>query len=309
MAISPRVRDNDFNLVDEGSSSRGLVRTLLRGSSTGMQNLPVPSGATRRAALDPAADLPELLMAVRARTPARILVGRAGPAYRTATQLELRQDHASAVDAVHAELDLERDFGTEFLAHWQLFEVSTQAESKTDYLMRPDLGRRLSRDARAQVVRDCVAGADLQIAIGDGLSAAAVVAQVPPLLPLLEKGARERGWSIGRPFVIRHCRVGVLNDIGELLRPTVVVLLIGERPGLATAESLSAYLAYRPQPGHTDAQRNLISNIHRRGVAPAVAATRILGLAGQMSQLHTSGVAVKEDLASLAEDHRSLLAE
>src|SRR5437016_175330 len=83
--------------------------------------------------------------------------------------------------------------------------------------MRLDLGRRLSADARAQVVRDCVADADLQIAIGDGLSAAAVVAQVPPLLPLLEKGARERGWSFGRPFVIRYCRVGVLNDIGELL--------------------------------------------------------------------------------------------
>ena len=91
---------------------------------------------------------------------------------------------------------------------------------------------------------------------------------MPALLPLLRQGAGERGWSFGRPFVVRYCRVGVLNDVGELLDPAVVVLLIGERPGLATAESLSAYLAYRPRPGHTDAQRNLISNIHARGVGP-----------------------------------------
>jgi ethanolamine ammonia-lyase small subunit len=94
--------------------------------------------------------------------------------------------------------------------------------------------------------------------------------------------------------------VGVLNDVGELLDPAVVVLLIGERPGLATAESLSAYLAYRPRPGHTDAQRNLISNIHERGVAPEAAARRILALAAQMRQLQTSGVAVKETLAETA---------
>src|SRR5262249_10925817 len=98
----------------------------------------------------------------------------------------------------------------------------------------------------------------------------------------------------GRPFVIRYCRVGALNDIGRLLDPSVVVLLLGERPGLATADSLSAYVAYRPRTGHTDAQRNLISNIHARGVAAAAAARRILALADKMRQLQTSGVAVKE---------------
>jgi ethanolamine ammonia-lyase small subunit len=247
----------------------------------------------------PLADLPELMKAVRARTPARILVGRVGPAYRTATQLELRQDHAAAVDAVHAELELERDFGFDFLRRWELFETQTRAGSKSEYLLRPDLARRLREASRAEVVRRCPGGADLQVAIGDGLSVAAVVRQVPPLLPLLEQGARERGWKFGQPFVIRYCRVGVLNDIGELLDPAVVVLLIGERPGLATAESLSAYLAFRPRPGHTDAQRNLISNIHSRGVLPEAAAPRILALAAKMRQLQSSGVAVKEDLVPL----------
>lgn len=103
---------------------------------------------------------------------------------------------------------------------------------------------------------------------------------------------------IRQVFAIRHCRVGVLNDIGELLDPQVVVLLIGERPGMLTAESLSAYMAFRPRAGHTDAQRNLISSIHRRGIDPPAAAARILNLAAQMSAAQASGVAIKEKLAA-----------
>jgi ethanolamine ammonia-lyase small subunit len=244
----------------------------------------------------PAQDLPELMRAVRARTPARVLVGRAGPAYRTATALELRHDHAAAVDAVHAELDLPHDL----IERWKLFEVRTRARDKAEFLMRPDLGRRLDDAAREAVTRECPRGADVQVVIGDGLSVAAVVKQVPALLPLLEAETRRRGWSFGRPFAVRYCRVGVLNDVGELLDPAVVVLLIGERPGLATAESLSAYLAYRPRPGDTDARRNLISNIHARGVPPQAAAPRILALADKMQQAQASGVTVKEDLPPTA---------
>jgi ethanolamine ammonia-lyase small subunit len=244
--------------------------------------------------------VPDLTQAIRARTPARILAGRAGPAYRTATQLELRQDHAAALDAVHAELDLERDLGKAFIERRALFEASSCARSKSEYLLRPDLGRRLSDNAHEQVRKRCPPGADIQVVIGDGLSATAVKAQVPALLPLLQEGVQAHGWTWGQPFVIRHCRVAVLNEIGDLLKPQVVLLLIGERPGLATAESLSAYLAYRPQSGHTDAQRNLISNIHARGVPPEQAARRILALAAKMIQAQAGGVAVKEDLLSPA---------
>jgi ethanolamine ammonia-lyase small subunit len=239
-----------------------------------------------------------LLNAVRARTPARILVGRAGPAYRTATQLELRQDQAFAADAVHAELDVERDLDRAFVETWKLFQVGTLAGSKAEYLLRPDLGRRFSEAARTLVLERCPVHADYQVVIGDGLSAAAVLAQVPELLPLLKAEAEQRGWSFGQPFVVRYCRVGVMNEIGELLQPEVVVLLIGERPGLATAESLSAYLAYRPQAGHSDAQRNLISNIHSRGVAPSAAAPRIAALAARLRSLRASGIQIKEDLTA-----------
>jgi len=243
-----------------------------------------------------AADFPDVLRKIRERTPARILAGRAGAAYRTSTQLELREAHAAARDAVRAELDLESALGAAFIKEWNLFEVRTEARSKEEYLLRPDLGRRLGEASRSELTNRCSRETDIQIAIGDGLSVTAVAAQVPSLLPLLDAGARARGWTVGHPFVIRYCRVGVLNEIGELLAPKVAILLIGERPGLATAESLSAYMAYRPNRSHTDANRNLISNIHSSGLEPQGAADRILNLAAQMMAQRVSGIGVKEQL-------------
>ena len=140
-----------------------------------------------------------------------------------------------------------------FVDQWGLFEVATLAFTKEEFLLRPDLGRSLSDTARAELVSRCFRGTDLQVAIADGLSAAAVQVQVPELLPRLAAEAQRQGWRLGQPFFIRHGRVGTLNDIGEILDPKVAVLLIGERPGLATAESLSAYMAYRPRVGHDDA--------------------------------------------------------
>jgi ethanolamine ammonia-lyase small subunit len=241
-------------------------------------------------------DFPEALRKIRARTPARIFLGRAGAAYRTGAQLDLREAHAAARDAVRAEFALEAAFGAEFVNRWNLFEVSTQARSKQEYLLRPDLGRRLEELSREEIVKRCSRGADLQIAIGDGLSVTAVAAQVPALLPLLREGARARGWTVGQPFAIRYCRVGILNEIGELLAPKVAVLLIGERPGLATAESLSAYMAFQPGATQTDANRNLISNIHSRGLSAEAAAVRILNLAARMMELRVSGFRLREEL-------------
>lgn len=234
----------------------------------------------------------DFLDVVRERTPARIFVGRAGAGYRTETLLGLRRDHAAAVDSVRHELDPGRDLGTELIDRYGLFLVDTRATSKAEYLMRPDLGRSLSEPAIAALDTLCPREATFQVAIGDGLSARAVAAQVPGLLPRLEAAARARGWSFGRPFLVRHCRVGILNDIGDRLAPDVAVLLIGERPGLATSESLSAYMAYRPRAGHTDVHRNLVSNIHRRGLAHDEAAARILDLAEAMLRQRTSGLEI-----------------
>jgi len=244
----------------------------------------------------PETDLSEIVKQVRARTPARLLAGRRGAAYRTNTQLELREAHAAARDAVRAELDLFTNLGDDFVHKWNLFEVCSQATTKDEYLLRPDLGRHLNDTSRTEVTGRCTRGCDFQIVIGDGLSITAVAKQVPQLLPLLYEGAKMRAWSIGEIFVIRHCRVGILNETGELLEPKVAVLLIGERPGLATAESLSAYMAYQPKASDTDANRNLISNIHTRGVSTEQAAQRILNLAVSMMKIQNSGCELREEL-------------
>jgi ethanolamine ammonia-lyase small subunit len=244
----------------------------------------------------PEHDLSEIVKKVRAKTPARLLAGRSGAAYRTNTQLELREAHAAARDAVRAELDLFANPGDDFVRKWNLFEVCSRAANKDDYLLRPDLGRHLNEESRAEVKRRCTTGLDLQIVIGDGLSVTAVVMQVPRLLPLLCEGAKTRGWTVGEIFVIRYCRVGILNEIGELLGPRVAVLLIGERPGLATAESLSAYMAHQPTKSDTDANRNLISNIHTRGVSAEQATQRILSLAASMMKTQKSGSQLREEL-------------
>jgi ethanolamine ammonia-lyase small subunit len=244
----------------------------------------------------PEHDVSEIIKKVRAQTPARLLAGRSGAAYRTNTQLELREAHSAARDAVRTELDLSTDLGDNFAQRWNLFEICSRAASKDEYLLRPDLGRHLNDASRAELKRRCTAGHDLQIVIGDGLSVTAVATQVPRLLPFLCEGATTRGWSVGQIFVIRYCRVGILNELGELLSPKVAVLLIGERPGLATAESLSAYMAYQPKASDTDAHRNLISNIHARGVSTKQAAQRILNLAAAMMKTQTSGCQLREEL-------------
>jgi len=241
---------------------------------------------------------PEVVRKIRARTPARIFVER-GASYSTQMELELRSARASAVDAVWTEFDVRTDFPADFVAQWELFQVSSQAESKSQFLLRPDLGRKLSDAGKSLVAQHCFKAPDLQIVIGDGLSRSAVSEQAPALFPLLQQRARANGWSLGPSFVVRYCRVGIMNDIGDLLSPQVIVLLIGERPGLATASSLSAYMAYHPRSGHTDADRNLISNIHARGIRIDDAADRITNLASHMMTLKRSGTTLKEDTARM----------
>ena len=248
------------------------------------------------------ADSAEIVRRIKMHTPARLLVGRAGAAYRTETQLQLREDHAKARDAVRAELNMKKAFSAEFIEKWQLFEVGTRASTKVEYLARPALGREFSEESRGEILRRGSADRNIQIVIGDGLSALAIQTQVPELLPLLFEGATKTGWSAGQTFVVHNCRVGILNEIGELLKPQIVILLIGERPGLASAESMSAYMAYRPSRSHSDANRNLVSNIHDRGLSARSAADRILSLSAQMMRQEISGCTLKEQQAMLPSD-------
>src|SRR5437762_12798909 len=153
------------------------------------------------------------------RTPARVFVGRSGAGYRTATELELQRAQAAAADAVRSEMNLIGDVGAELVRQLGIFEVATEANTKVEYIANPALGRRFRTDTREEIARRCTPGAEFQLAIGDGLSVAAVSAQVPRLLPLLIAAAKTRSWSVGQVFAIRYCRVGILNEIGELLHP------------------------------------------------------------------------------------------
>jgi ethanolamine ammonia-lyase small subunit len=241
--------------------------------------------------------------AVEAATTARLFLPGGPAAYDTGSWLRLRADHAAARDAVHRELDLSGPGMSALVAGHDVLVVETAAPDAAAYLVRPDLGRRLSAaSARALALRQAErAGtrADVAVVVGDGLSATAVEGHAAPLADALMAGAASRGWEVRRPVVVvRRCRVGILNDLGPLLDADVVVLLVGERPGLAAADSLSAYLAYRPQAGHTDADRNLVSGIHARGTPVAEAGRRVLDLVALLLRAGRSGVAVKEELAA-----------
>lgn len=242
-------------------------------------------------------------------TPARVLIGRSGTSLPTGQALALRAAHAAARDAVVTPLDADVPALRALIDRDEILPVCSRASTREEYVRRPDLGRALSEQSRSLIAERCPAAMQLQVVIGDGLSPAAVRAQVPALLADLLNRAHERGWSTGRPILIEHARVGVINEIGDLLAPTVVVLLIGERPGLSSAESLSAYLAYRPRRGHTDADRNLIAGIHARGIPTGQTAPRILRYAEALIEARRSGVGVPEPIAEarpLAASARSI---
>jgi len=231
----------------------------------------------------------EGLAALMEVTTSRIGVGRAGPCLRTRALQLFLADLAVTKDA------LARDVNPRLLEDLGLFSVRSRIEGgKEQYLLRPDLGRRLSDDARKVVAERCVKGPDVQICVGDGLSAQAIEVNLGKILPVLQAGCKTAGLTLGTPFFIQHCRVGVMNDIGELLQPGVLILLIGERPGLGRADSMSAYMAYRPQPGHTDAERDVICNIFDGGGAnPLEAGAYALRLAQKMLKAQASGVKLK----------------
>lgn len=226
----------------------------------------------------------EALQRMMKATTARIGVGRAGPRLNTRTLLTLRVDHAKARDAVL--LDVE----PAFLNDLGLFSVQTRCRSKDEFLTRPDLGRLLSEEAEETLRHRCTAAPDVQIFVADGLSSLAVMANVPRILPVLTEGLRSAGLRVGTPFFVRFGRVAVEDHISEILRPRVVCALIGERPGLGSAESLSAYIAYEAAVGMAESRRTVVSNIHKDGINAAEAGAYIAELIGKILEAGASGV-------------------
>jgi ethanolamine ammonia-lyase small subunit len=222
-------------------------------------------------------------------TSARIGVGRAGPRYRTASLLLFQGDHAVTQDALY------RDVDQKLLNEFNLFTVQTKITGgKQEYLLRPDLGRLLNDDAKRIINEKCQKNVNVQLAVGDGLSAAAIEANLRQIFPVIKQGVQTAGLTFGTPFFIKYSRVGVMNDVGELIKPDVVILLIGERPGLGRAESMSAYMGYKPKYGDTDADRDVVCNIFENGgTNPLEAGAFVVQIAQKMRKNQASGVKLK----------------
>ncbi len=227
---------------------------------------------------------PEALARMKRRTTARIGVGRAGPRLNTETMLTLRADHAKARDSVFADVD------PKILERMGLFAVQTCCDCKDTYLTRPDLGRRLNDEAVRTLEEKCAKDVDVQIYASDGLSSAAIEANLERILPALTEGLEAKGLKVGTPFFVRFGRVAAEDHIAEILHAKVVCVLIGERPGLATAESMSAYIVYDAHIGIPEAKRTVVSNIHKDGLTAVEAGAYITEVIEQILRQQKSGV-------------------
>lgn len=230
----------------------------------------------------------DALLRMKGRTSARIGVGRCGPRVLTQTMLTLRADHALARDAVFTDVD------PAFLEQNGLFSVQTNCSDKNTHITRPDLGRQLSGEAVKTIGEKCQKNPDVQIIVSDGLSSKAIEANVANALPAIVEGLQSRGLTVGTPFFIRFGRVAAEDAVAELLGAKVVCILIGERPGLGTAESMSAYICYGAKVGQPEARRTVVSNIHRGGISSVEAGAYIAELIKKIYDAKASGVELKQ---------------
>lgn len=237
------------------------------------------------------------LEALRELTPARVGLGRAGASMPTDALLAFTLDHARARDAVHAAFD-----GPHLVAGLrglglETIQVSSQARDRRDYLRRPDLGRMLDPDSRGRLAGFGTGASELVIVIGDGLSPAAVNLHAVELVRHLGPRLTEAGVGIGHIVIASGARVALGDEIGAALGARMVLMLIGERPGLSAPDSLGAYLTFAPRIGLTDAERNCVSNIHGAGLSYDEAAFKIAWLVREGLARQVTGVALKDESA------------
>lgn len=228
------------------------------------------------------------LVRMKARTPARIGVGKAGARLKTSTLLSLRADHAAARDAVFTDVD------ENVLKEAGLKTFSTVVKDKNEFLTRPDLGKKFTDETLQQIVSESGSGADVLIYASDGLSSTAINANIQNILPVIEDGLKLKGYKVAKPFYVKFGRVGAQDPISEATNATVICSLIGERPGLATAESMSAYITYKATVGMEEARRTVVSNIHKGGTMAIEAGAYIADLIDDIIKAKASGVELKK---------------
>ncbi|EQJ20568.1 ethanolamine ammonia-lyase light chain family protein [Clostridioides difficile P11] len=229
----------------------------------------------------------EAYLDMKAKTPARLGIGRAGTRYKTETVLRFRADHAAAQDAVFSYVD------EEFIKENNMFAVETLCKDKDEYLTRPDLGRKFSPETINNIKSKFGTNQKVLILVGDGLSSAAIEANLKDCVPAIKQGLKMYGIDSSEILFVKHCRVGAMGHLGEELGCEVICMLVGERPGLVTAESMSAYIAYKPYIGMAEAKRTVISNIHKGGTTAVEAGAHIAELIKTMLDKKASGIDLK----------------
>jgi ethanolamine ammonia-lyase small subunit len=232
---------------------------------------------------------------LKSHTKARIALGRAGASLPTVEVLNFGLAHAQAKDAVHLPLDAGAVSNTVQALGFRTLFVESAAPSRESYLRRPDLGRRLSDDSRIVLQEHPQPPADLGIVIGDGLSSSAIHQNVEALLQALKPVLAGKGLSLGPIAIARNARVALADEIGELLNVRAVLMLIGERPGLSSPDSLGAYLTFAPRVGKNDADRNCVSNIRPGGLSYGEARHKLIWLIEEAFRMNGSGVQLKDN--------------
>lgn len=231
---------------------------------------------------------------LRRHTAARIALGRAGTGLPTTEWLRFGVAHALARDAVHLPLDAQA-LAAQLAGHaFEGVVVESAAEDRATFLRRPDLGRRLSPRSTALLAATPRAACELAVVVGDGLSALAASRHALPLLLELRPRLEAAGLAIGPVAVARQCRVALGDEVGAALQARAVLVLLGERPGLSSPDSLGAYLSWAPAPGLADSQRNCVSNIRPEGLVYAEAARRIAWLLAEARRIGATGIALKD---------------
>lgn len=226
-------------------------------------------------------------MDMKSKTPARLGTGHCGARYMTVTQLRMRADHAAAQDTVF------NDVSEEFVQKNRFVFVKTLCKDKDEYLTRPDLGRRFGSKEQEIIKKTCGENPKVLIVVGDGLSSAAIEANVEDMIPAIKKGLSNHNISVPDILFVKYARVGSTDAIGEITNADVVCILIGERPGLVTAESMSAYITYKPKIGISESKRTVISNIHKGGTTPVEAGAHTAELIKKMLDKKASGIDLK----------------
>lgn len=228
---------------------------------------------------------------MKARTPARLGSGKAGPRYKTLTMLRFRADHAAAQDAVFSQVS------EDFAAKNGMAEVQTRCRDKDEYLTRPDYGRCFDEENQRKI-RSAISGTPrVQIVVGDGLSSAAIEANAMDCLQALREGLKLKGIDPGTPIFVRYCRVGAGDAIGDVTGCELVCMLVGERPGLVTDKSMSAYITYQPRTGVSESARTVVSNIHAQGTPAVEAGAHIADLIDTILKRKVSGVGLHLEAA------------